>query len=186
MDKHLENNKTEKKWYVVRTYSGHENKVKFFIEEESERLQLIDRIGRVVVPSEKVFEIKEGKKKSKIKTFFPGYILVETILDKETKHLILNTPSVISFVGPRGEPVPLHQEEVRRLIGSLDRGGEEEVLEVPYVIGDAVKVTDGPFNNFSGFVQEINKEKMKLKVMVSIFGRKTPIELDFSQVEIEK
>ncbi len=175
-----------KKWYVIKTFSGHEGKVKSYIEEEALRLKLDDRITNVLVPSEKVFEIKDGKKKSKTKTFFPGYILIEAILDKETKHLIQNTPSVMSFVGTRGEPVPLQPEEIRRLLGSMEEHKETEVVGVPFTVGDAVKVIDGPFNNFNGFVQEINKERMKLKVMVSIFGRKTPIELDFSQVENEK
>lgn len=176
----------EKKWYVVRTYSGHENKVKAYIENEIAQAGLGDRIGTVIVPSEKVFEVKDGKKKSKTRTFFPGYILIEALLDTQTTHLILNTPSVISFVGPKNAPAPLQPAEVRRLIGKMESKKDVEVMEVPFKAGDAVKVTDGPFNNFSGFVQEVNEEKMKLKVMVSIFGRKTPVELDFSQVELEK
>lgn len=186
MDLKLENQTNQKKWYVVKTYSGQENKVKVLIEEEAKRQKLDDRITRVVVPSEKVYEMKDGKKKSKTKTFFPGYILVEAILDKETKHLILNVPYVISFVGPRGKPAPLQAEEVRRIVGSLEEKGEEGILEVPFAIGAPVRVVEGPFYNFTGFVQEVNKERMKLKVMISIFGRKTPIELDFSQVEVEK
>jgi transcription termination/antitermination protein NusG len=177
---------TDKKWYVVRTYSGHENKVKAYIENEAAQANLGDRLGSVIVPSEKVFEVKDGKKKSKTRTFFPGYILVEAILDKATTHLILNTPSVISFVGPKNAPAALQAPEVRRLIGKIEERKDVEVMEVPFKPGDAVKVTDGPFNNFNGFVQEVNEEKMKLKVMVSIFGRKTPVELDFSQVEAEK
>lgn len=176
----------EKKWYVVRTYSGHENKVKAYLENEVNQAGLGERIGSVIVPSEKVFEVKDGKKKSKTRTFFPGYILVEASLDKSVTHIILNTPSVISFVGPKNAPAPLQAAEVRRLIGKLDERKDVEVIEVPFKVGDAVKVTDGPFNNFSGFVQEVNEEKLKLKVMVSIFGRKTPVELDFSQVELEK
>jgi transcriptional antiterminator NusG len=176
----------EKRWYVVRTYSGHENKVKAYLENEINQAGLTDRVTSVVVPSEKVFEVKDGKKKSKTRTFFPGYILVEAVLDKNTMHIILNTPSVISFVGPKNAPAPLQPSEVRRLIGKIEERKDVEVIEVPYKAGDAVKVTDGPFNNFSGFVQEVNEEKMKLKVMVSIFGRKTPVELDFSQVELEK
>ena len=176
----------EKKWYVVRTYSGHENKVKAYLENEVAQAGLTDRITSVIVPSEKVFEVKDGKKKSKTRTFFPGYILVEAVLDKATQHLILNTPSVISFVGPKNAPAPLQPTEVRRLIGKIEERKDVEVIEVPFRMGDAVKVVDGPFNNFSGFVQEVNEEKMKLKVMVSIFGRKTPVELDFSQVELEK
>ncbi|MEK7670815.1 MAG: transcription termination/antitermination protein NusG [Bacteroidota bacterium] len=176
----------DKKWYVIRTYSGHENKVKAYIENEIAQAGLSERVGSVIVPSEKVFEVKDGKKKSKTRTFFPGYILVEAMLDTQTTHIILNTPSVISFVGPKNAPAPLQPAEVRRLIGKMESKKDVEVMEVPFKAGDAVKVTDGPFNNFSGFVQEVNEEKMKLKVMVSIFGRKTPVELDFSQVEAEK
>lgn len=175
-----------KKWYVVRTYSGHENKVKVYLENEVALTGLGDRIGSILVPAEKVFEVKEGKKKSKTKNFFPGYILVEAILDKETKHLILTAPFVMSFVGPKGEPAPLQPDEVRRLIGKIEEKKDVEVMEVPFRVGDPVKVVDGPFNNFNGFVQAVNEEKMRLRVMVSIFGRKTPIELDFSQVELEK
>ncbi|MBX2990602.1 MAG: transcription termination/antitermination factor NusG [Bacteroidetes bacterium] len=176
----------EKKWYVVRTYSGHENKVKAYIENEISQAGLVERVGSVIVPSEKVFEVKDGKKKSKTRTFFPGYILVEAVLDTQVTHIILNTPSVISFVGPKNAPAPLQPAEVKRLIGKIEAKKDVEVMEVPFKAGDAVKVTDGPFNNFTGFVQEVNEEKMKLKVMVSIFGRKTPVELDFSQVEAEK
>lgn len=176
----------QKRWYALRTYSGHENKVKAHLEHEIKLAKLDDRISTIMVPSEKIIEMKDGKKKSKIKTFFPGYILVEAILDRETKHLILNTPSVLSFVGPKGEPVPLQLDEVRRLIGRMEERKDIEVLEVPFHIGEPVKVIDGPFNNFTGFVQAVNEEKMKLKVMVSIFGRKTPVELDFNQVELEK
>jgi len=179
-------NQVDKKWYVVRTYSGHENKVKAYLENEAAQAGLAEKISSVIVPSEKVFEVKDGKKKSKTRTFFPGYILVEAVLDKATQHLILNTPSVISFVGPKNTPAPLQPSEVRRLIGKIEERKDVEVLEVPFRVGDAVKVIDGPFNNFSGFVQEVSEEKMKLKVMVSIFGRKTPVELDFSQVELEK
>lgn len=176
----------DKKWYVVRTYSGHENKVKAYLDNEVARASLQEKIGSVLVPSEKVFEVKDGKKKSKTKNFFPGYILVEAFLDEKTKYVILNTPSVMSFVGSKDKPVPLQPDEVRRLIGKIEQKGDVEQIEVPFHIGEPVKVTSGPFNNFSGFVQEVNEEKMKLKVMVSIFGRKTPVELDFSQVEIEK
>lgn len=176
----------DKRWYVLRTYSGHENKVKAYIENEINLAGLTERVTSVVVPSTKVFEVKDGKKKSKTRTDFPGYILIEAELDKETTHIILNTPSVISFVGPKNNPAPLQASEVRRLIGKMEEKKDIEVVEVPFKPGDAVKVTDGPFNNFSGFVQEVNEEKMKLKVMVSIFGRKTPVELDFSQVEEEK
>jgi transcriptional antiterminator NusG len=176
----------EKKWYVVHTYSGHENKVKAFLDNEITVAGLGDKIANVLVPSEKVFEMREGKKKSKTKTFFPGYILIEAVLDKEIRHLILNTPSVMNFVGPKNEPLPLQPDEVKRIIGKIEERKDVEVPEIPFRVGDPIKVVDGPFNNFTGFVQGVNEEKMKLKVMVSIFGRKTPIELDFSQVELEK
>lgn len=171
---------------MVHTYSGHENKVKAFLDNEIAVAGLGDKITDVLVPSEKVFEMREGKKKSKTKTFFPGYILIEAVLDKEIKHLILNTPSVMNFVGPKNEPLPLQPDEVKRIIGKIEERKDVEVAEIPFRVGDPIKVVDGPFNNFTGFVQGVNEEKMKLKVMVSIFGRKTPIELDFSQVELEK
>ncbi len=176
----------EKKWYVVRTYSGHENKVRNYILHEVTERGMEEKIGSVMVPSEKVFEVREGKKKSKTKTFFPGYILVEADMDLKVKDLILSTPSVMNFVGPKNSPVALQPDEVRRLIGRMEDKKGVEVIEAPFHLGEPVKVIDGPFNNFSGFVQEVHEEKMKLKVMVSIFGRKTPVELDFSQVEAEK
>jgi transcription termination/antitermination protein NusG len=176
----------DKRWYVLRTYSGHEAKVKTYLETEIARIGMQEKISNVLIPSEKVFEIKDGKKKSRLKNFFPGYILVEAVLDKESTHLILEAPSVMGFVPDKNNPAPLQPEEVRRLIGKLEQKEETQLLDVPFHVGEPVKVTEGPFNNFNGFVQEVNQEKLKVKVMVSIFGRKTPIELDFSQVEIEK
>ncbi len=176
----------EKRWYVVRTYSGHEAKVKAYLENEIARLNLGDKITNVMIPSEKVVEVKDGKKKAKVKNFLPGYVVVEMVLDKETMHVILEAPSVLGFVPDKNNPSPLQPDEVRRLVGKIEEKAEVELLEVPFRVGDPVKVTDGPFNNFSGFVQEISPEKLKVKVMVSIFGRKTPVELDFSQVEVEK
>ena len=165
---------------------GHEAKVKTYLEAEIARIGLQEKISNVLIPSEKVFEIKDGKKKSRLKNFFPGYILVEAVLDKESTHLILEAPSVMGFVPDKNNPAPLQPEEVRRLIGKMEQKEETQLLDVPFHVGEPVKVTEGPFNNFNGFVQEVNPEKLKVKVMVSIFGRKTPIELDFSQVEIEK
>lgn len=178
----------EKRWYVVRTYSGHEAKVKNYLEAEVARAGLQEKISNVLIPAEKVFEIKEGKKKARVKNFFPGYVLVEAVLDKDAKHLILEVPSVMGFVPDKNNPAPLQPDEVRRLIGKMEqqKGDTQEVVDVPFHVGDAVKVVDGPFNNFNGFIQEVNTERLKVKVMVSIFGRKTPVELDFSQVELEK
>lgn len=176
----------DKRWYVVRTYSGHEAKVKIYLESDVVRQALGDRIGSILIPSEKVIEVKDGKKKAKVKNFFPGYILVEAVIDKETSHMISEAPSVLGFVPDKNNPVPLQPDEVRRLIGKMEERVDVEMVEVPFRAGDPVKVVEGPFNNFNGFVQEVNPEKMKVKVMVSIFGRKTPVELDFGQVELEK
>ena len=177
----------EAKWYVVRTFSGHENKVKQFIDTElAENEQLKAKIKEVLVPTEKVFEVKDGKKKSKTKNFFPGYILVQAELDNQVKEFILNTQSVMGFLGTGNNPNPIQPEEVKRIVGRLNQDESSERMETYFRNGDVVKIIDGPFNNFSGTVQEVNEEKMKIKVMVSIFGRKTPVEIDFVQAELEK
>lgn len=178
---------SELRWYVVRTFSGHENKVKNLIDVElgnNERLQA--KIENVLVPTEKVFEVKDGKKKSKTKNFFPGYILVQADLDNQVKDFILNTPSVMGFLGTKNNPNPLQPEEVKRIVGRITQDESTERMETIFRNGDIVKIIDGPFNNFSGTIQEVNEEKMKIKVMVSIFGRKTPVEIDFVQAELEK
>jgi len=181
----LENEKA--KWYVVRTFSGHENKVKGIIDAELvDNEELRARIFDVLVPTEKVFEVKDGKKKTKKKNFFPGYILVHVDLDIKAKDFIINTPSVMGFLGTANHPVPLQPEEVKRIVGRLTQNDETERTETVFRTGDFVKIVDGPFNNFSGLIQEVNEEKMKIKVMVSIFGRKTPVEIDFTQAEFEK
>ncbi|OGU33974.1 MAG: transcription termination/antitermination factor NusG [Ignavibacteria bacterium GWB2_35_6b] len=178
---------TEAKWYVVRTFSGHENKVKNLIDAElKDNEELRARIFDVLVPTEKVFEVKDGKKKTKTKNFFPGYILVQVDLDIKAKDFIINTPSVMGFLGTQNNPVPLQPSEVKRIVGRITQNDETERTETIFRAGDMVKIIDGPFNNFSGYVEEVNEEKMKLKVMVSIFGRKTPVEIDFVQAELEK
>lgn len=178
---------TEAKWYVVRTFSGHENKVKNLIDAElKENEELRARIFDVLVPTEKVFEVKDGKKKTKTKNFFPGYILIQVDLDIKAKDFIINTPSVMGFLGTQNNPVPLQPSEVKRIVGRITQNDETERTETIFRAGDLVKIIDGPFNNFSGYVEEVNEEKMKLKVMVSIFGRKTPVEIDFVQAELEK
>jgi transcriptional antiterminator NusG len=178
---------SELKWYVVRTFSGHENKVKNLIEAElRDNEKLKAKIEDVLVPTEKVFEVKDGKKKSKTKNFFPGYILVQADLDNQVKDFILNTPSVMGFLGTKNNPNPLQPEEVKRIVGRLTQDESSERMETIFRNGDLVKIIDGPFNNFSGTIQEVNEEKMKIKVMVSIFGRKTPVEIDFVQAELEK
>jgi transcriptional antiterminator NusG len=173
------------RWYAIRTYSGHENKVKAYIENEIKLSNLSDKITSVVIPLEKVVEVRDGKKRMKSKNFFPGYVLIQCILDKETKFLILNTPSVISFVGAKNAPNPIQEDEMNKILGRMEERKDLATPVMQFRVGDPVRVTDGPFNTFTGFVQEVNQEKMKLKVMVSIFGRKTPVELDFSQVEFD-
>ena len=175
------------KWYVVRTFSGHENKVKQYLEAELEdNQQLRAKILEILVPTEKVFEVKDGKKKSKTKNFFPGYILVHAELDNQVKEFISNTQSVMGFLGAPNNPNPLQPEEVKRIVGRLNQDENTERMETIFRSGDLVKIISGPFNNFGGTVEEVNEEKMKIKVMVSIFGRKTPVELDFVQAELEK
>lgn len=177
----------ETRWYVVRTFSGHETKVKNLLEAglvDHENLRA--KISDILVPMEKVFEVKDGKKKSKTKNFFPGYILVNADLDNQVKDFILSTPSVMGFLGTGNNPNPLQAEEVRRIVGRLSQDSSTERMETIFRSGDLVKIIDGPFNNFSGTIEEVNEEKMKIKVMVSIFGRKTPVEIDFTQAEIEK
>ncbi len=177
----------EARWYVVRTFSGHENKVKSFLEAGlNEHEHLKAKIFEILVPMEKVFEVKDGKKKSKTKNFFPGYILVSADLDNQVKDFILSTQSVMGFLGTGNNPNPLRPEEVRRIIGRLSQDSTTERMETIFRSGDLVKIVDGPFNNFSGTIEEVNEEKMKIKVMVSIFGRKTPVEIDFTQAELEK
>lgn len=166
--------------------SGHENKVKAYIESEVNRLNLIAKITSILVPSEDITEMRDGKKKVKSKIFFPGYILVEMILDKDSMHLISNAPGVTHFVGTKNKPQPLRPDEIKRILGRVDEAKNRELLSVPFKVGDPIKVVDGPFTDFTGVVNEVNEEKSKLKVMVSIFGRSTPVELDFLQVELEK
>ena len=170
-------------WYAVHTYSGHENKVRTYVENAKEGTGVADRIGSVVVPTEEVVEMKDGRKTTSLKKFLPSYILVEMEMDKETLHFVTSVPGVTSFVGPGKRPPPLRQDEVERVLGQIDRKQVQDEQEIPYQVGDRVKVIDGPFSDFVGMVDDVNPEKSKIKVMVSIFGRNTPVELDVLQVE---
>lgn len=174
------------KWYAIHVLSGHERKVKAHLENEAEIAGLSEKLSQVLIPSEQITEMREGKKRVRNKVFFPGYMLVEMVLDKETRHLVLNTPGITNFVGPKNEPQALRQEEVDRILGKVMESTESEVIDIPFRVGDPIRVIDGPFTDFTGFVEEINEEKKKVKVLVSIFGRSTPVELDFLQVELEK
>lgn len=173
----------EKKWYVAHTYSGHEQKAKRYLENAITTQGLGDTMGRVLVPTETVVEMKQGRRSTTVRKFLPSYILVEMALTKETQHLVSNTPGITSFVGASGKPVPLKQDEADRILKQIERGHTRDYEEVPFKVGDQVKVIDGPFTDFSGFVSEVDQERKKLKVMVSIFGRPTPVELDFLQVQ---
>jgi len=177
----------EKKWFVIRAIGGKEKKVKEYIDNEVLRLNLQEYIAQVLIPTEKVYQIRNGKKISKERIFFPGYVLIEASLVGEIPHILKNIPNVIGFLGSKGdEPVPLRLSEVNRILGKVDElseSGEENAT--PFYVGEPVKVIDGPFNGFSGVIEEVNDEKKKLKVMVKIFGRKTPLELSFMQVEKE-
>lgn len=178
----------DKKWYVLRAIGGKEKKVKEYIETEIANAGLQEYVSQVLIPTEKVYQIRNGKKISKERNFFPGYVLVEACLVGEIPHILRNIPNVIGFLGDtkNGEPVPMRQSEVYRILGRVDEmaaSGEE--MNIPYVVGETVKVIDGPFNGFNGTIEKINEEKKKLEVMVKIFGRKTPLELSFMQVEKE-
>lgn len=177
-----------KKWYVVRAVSGQENKVKDYIEREISHLGMSDYVSQVLVPLEKVYQIRNGKKVSKERNYFPGYILVEAALVGEVTHIIKSVPGVIGFLGATkgGDPVPLRSSEVNRILGKVDElSSSDELINIPYIVGESIKVIDGPFNGFTGVIEAINEEKRKLQVMVKIFGRKTPLELGFMQVEKE-
>jgi transcriptional antiterminator NusG len=170
-----ESNKAQ--WYVVHTYSGHENKVKANIEKIVENRGMQDLIQCVVMPTEDVVEIKGGQRKVKTRKMFPGYVIVKMVVTSESWYLIRNTQGVTGFVGNGTDPIPLSDEEVRRM------GVENVVMSIDAEVGDSVKVIDGPFDNFMGVIEEINSEKQMLKVRISMFGRETPVELEFGQVE---
>ncbi|ESU23470.1 Transcription antitermination protein NusG [Flavobacterium limnosediminis JC2902] len=175
-----------KKWYVVRAVSGQENKVKNYIETEINRLGMGDYISQVLVPTEKVVQVRDGKKISKDRVYFPGYVMIEANLTGEIPHIIKSITGVIGFLGETkgGEAVPLRQAEVNRMLGKVDElSVKVDQGAIPYSVGETVKVIDGPFNGFNGTVEKVNEEKRKLEVMVKIFGRKTPLELSFMQVE---
>jgi len=178
----------EKRWYVIRVIGGKEKKVKELILNEITNLKLEDYIAQVLIPTEKVFQTRNGKKITKDRNYFPGYVLIEAAWIGEIPHILKNIPNVIGFLGEKkgGEAVPMRLAEVNRILGKVDELAiaEEEIIE-PFVVNETVRVIDGPFNTFSGVIEEVNNEKQKLKVMVKIFGRKTPLELNFKQVEKE-
>jgi len=174
-------------WYSLRVISGKEKAVEENIEYESNENNISNLIDEVFVPFEKVVELKNNKKVVKEKMFFPGYILIKMILNKKSKYVIENINGVMSFVGPKGkQPVPLRNDEIKRIFGEVERKEGRELMVTPFKKGDFVKVIAGPFIDFSGTVEEVNDDKQKVKIVISIFGRLTPVELDYFQVEMEK
>lgn len=171
------------KWYVVHTYSGFEEKAKKALEDRARSLGLESMLSEVLVPAEAVVELKKGVKKTSSRQFFPGYILVKMDLNDETWHLVKNTPKVTGFVGSGKKPPPVPEKEIERIVKQIDEGVAAPKQVGDFNKGETVKVSEGPFGGFTGVVEEVNQEKSKLKVLVSIFGRSTPLELDFSQVQ---
>ena len=176
----------EMKWYAVRSISGKESKTKHYIETEMSRMGMSNLLGQVLIPTEKVYQIRNGKKVLKERNFFPGYIMIEAVLTGEFAHTLKNVTNVIGFLSETkgGKPTPLRQNEVNRMLGKVDElaiSGEQ--VNIPFNIGENVKVIDGPFNGFTGTIDNVNEEKRKLEVMVKIFGRKTPLESSYMQVE---
>ena len=176
----------DKKWYVIRSVTGQETKVKEYIMTELSRVGLDKQVEDILVPTEKVIQIRQGKKVQKEKTYFPGYIMIKADISGEILHIIRSITSVLGFLGETkgGEPIPLRKTEVNRMLGKVDElalSGEQ--ISIPFNIGESVKVIDGPFNGFTGSIDNVNEEKRKLEVMVKIFGRKTPLELSYMQVE---
>ena len=171
----------EKAWYVVHTYSGYENKVKANLERRVASMAMEDRIFRVLVPMEEEYEYKDGKRKLTKKKVYPGYVLVEMIMTDDSWYVVRNTPGVTGFVGPGSKPIPLQQKEIDLILRQM--GVDEPRPKLDFSVGEPVRVIRGPFENFSGVIEEINPERGKLKVLVSMFGREPPVELEYNQVE---
>lgn len=176
----------QKKFYVLRAVSGKEGKVREYLEAELKNTDLKEYVSQVLIPTEKTFTIRNGKKVMKERAYLPGYVLVEAALVGEVAHRLRNIPNVIGFLGGSENPVPLRPSEVVRILGTVDELGEQaEELDLQFYLGESVKITFGPFSGFTGVIEDVNPEKKKLKVMVKVFGRKTPLELGYMQVEKE-
>ena len=172
---------TERAWYVVHCYSGYENKVRYNLEQRIETMGMKDRIFDVVIPTQEEIEVRDGKRRTVERHVFPGYVLVNMILSEESWYVVRNTPGVTGFVGMGNDPTPLRPEEVQQILRRME--AEAPLVKVTFKIGERVRIVDGPFNDFRGMVSEIDMEKTKVRVMVNFFGRETPVELDFLQVE---
>lgn len=170
-------------WYVIHTYSGYERKVKLSLEEQFEHSDSRDKLGEIIIPTEEVVEVRKGKKKISSRKFFPGYILINCEMTQEIWYLIKNTPKVTGFLGGGGSPVPLSDGEIKSILDQIKGESARPKPKFSYEKGESVRVIDGPFVNFNGVVEDVNPDKGKVKVMVSIFGRATPVELEFPQIE---
>jgi transcriptional antiterminator NusG len=173
---------SKKGWYVLRVFTGKEEMVKTYLEQQIKRLGYQDRMGEVLIPTETVIEMRDGKKRVKKRVFFPGYILIEMTSDADLKYMVANSPNIIGFAGNPQDPQPLRREEADRVLGRVEEKRGQVSVEISFQVEDKVKISDGPFKDFIGTVKEINHERRKLKVLVSIFGRSTPVEVDFLQV----
>jgi transcriptional antiterminator NusG len=171
------------RWYVIHVYSGFEKKVAQSIREQAEQKGLVENFAEILVPTEEVVEVKRGARVNSERKFFPGYVLIKMDLSDETWHLVKNTAKVTGFLGGRGRPSPISEAEASRIMRQVQEGIERPKPSVTFEIGEQVRVCDGPFTSFNGFVEDVDEEKSRLKVAVSIFGRATPVELEYSQVE---
>ena len=180
----MESGSVDMKWYVLQAYSGYENKVKQTLEDTIKREGLEKSFGEILVPTEEVLEIKDGQKKRTERKYFPGYVMIKMEMNDSTWHLVKNSPKVLGFVGSTGDkPIPLPASEAENLIKSMQKDADQPKPKVMFEPGEVVRITDGPFNDFSGVVEEVNYEKSKVRVAVLIFGRSTPVELQFNQIE---
>ena len=173
----------EKQWYIVHTYSGFEQRVRDTLKQRAEAMNMGDAIEEILIPTEEVVEVREGKRTRSTRKFFPGYVLVKMTMSDEAWHVVRNTPKVTGFVGTGNKPVPLSDAEVARIVNQISVAAEKPKPKFEFRIGETVRIVDGPFSNFTGEVEEINEDRSTLKVMVTIFGRATPVELEFLQVE---
>lgn len=171
------------RWYVIHVYSGFEKKVASSIEEQAKQKNLVGAFEQILVPTEEVIEVKRGAKVSSERKIFPGYVLVKMDMSDETWHLVKNTPKVTGFLGGKGRPLPITESEAMRIMRQIQEGIERPKPSITFEVGEQVRVKEGPFTSFNGFVEEVDEEKARIKVAVSIFGRATPVELEYSQVE---
>ena len=172
-----------KNWYIVQSHSSFENKVAGLIKEEAEKAKLSDKIEQIVIPTHDITEVKRGKRVQRKKKYFPGYVLIKSEMDNNIYHMIKNIKKVSGFLGSRGNPVPVSDKEIEKILGQIKDGVVQPKSGIDYAIGEKVQVIDGPFASFTGLVEDIDEEKSRLKVSVSIFGRPTPVDLEFNQVE---